>query len=107
MRYITSPQLDEVYPAINMGNPFIQMGLLLKIEDHLSAARQGNRDRESRLINRLGSMRRSGSFKNLVPDLQRAVKEAIEFLRSKGRKVDFSNENPAMWITTRERRARW
>ena len=109
MAHITSQQeVDMFYPILNLESPFTQMGLMAKIRNHLHAARRGDRERESRLINRLGSLRRSSaSFNGLTLDLQTAVKDAVKFLRSEGRKVDFKNPDPALWITTRSGQARW
>ena len=96
------------YPILDLESPFTQMGLMIKIRNHLHAARRGDRERESRLINRLGSLRRSSkSFNGLTLDLQATVKDAVKFLRAVGRKVDFKNPDPALWITTRSGQARW
>ena len=96
------------YPVLNVKSPFTQMGLMVKIRNHLHAARRGDRERESRLINRLGSLRRSSeAFNGLTLDLQAAVKDAVNYLRTTGRKVDFKNPDPALWITTRSGQARW
>jgi phage gp46-like protein len=73
----------------------------MKINNHLQNAKLGDREAESRLCNRLGTLRRSIEIKDMSPDLQDVIKEAAAWLRSTGRKIDFTNQDPALWITTR------
>jgi hypothetical protein len=100
---------DKFYPAqANVQLPLKQIGWTLKIREHLTLAKAGDRERESRLCNRLGSLRRSSpSFDELTEHLKDVVKEAVTFLRSQGRKVDFKHSDPACWITMRDGRPRW
>lgn len=96
---------DEFYPVSDSigKSGFWHIGMLLKIEGHLNSARNGNRESESKLINRLGQLRRHiSSFNELTPDLKAAVKEAVEWIRTTGRAVDFTASNPGSWITARD-----
>jgi hypothetical protein len=89
-------------------SPLKEMGLTLRITEHLAFAKTGNMDRERRLIQRLGELRSCNKpFSQLCDDLQKAVKDAVMFLRSTGREVNFTHPNAAMWITTRDGRPRW
>jgi hypothetical protein len=96
-------KIDEFYPIDNDIKiyPVREMGYIMKINNHLQMAKAGDREAESRLCNRLGQLRRSMDFNNMSPDLQDAIKEAAAWLRTTGRKVDFSHNDPALWITTR------
>ena len=78
-----------------------------QMADHLAAAKAGNRDRESRLINRLGQIRRHLTSDQLSGVLADQFKEACQLLQSVGRKIDFRNENPACWISQRGGAPRW
>lgn len=104
---------DKFYPVSetirNNAGEMWQVGLTIKIQDHLNTARQGDRERESRLINRLGQLRRNmSSPDDLSPDLRSVIKEAVSWLRSTGRKVDFSDPDPRFWVTARDGKSpRW
>ena len=86
-----------------------QAGMVVKIDGHLKKARAGAREAESKLINRIGQLRRCVEhFTVLQYMLQDSVKEAVEWLRSTGRRVDFSAEDPRYWITARDGKSpRW
>jgi transketolase C-terminal domain/subunit len=96
-------KVDEYYPIDNDIKiyPVREMGYIMKINNHLQNAKLGDHIAESKLCNRLGTLRRSIEIKDMSPDLQDAVKEAVAWLRTTGRKVDFTNQDPALWITTR------
>ena len=84
-----------------------QIGMAAKLADHLAAAKAGDRDRESRLVNRLGQIHRHLSTGQLTGVLADQFKEACQWLQSVGRKIDFRNENPACWISQRGGAPRW
>jgi transketolase C-terminal domain/subunit len=96
-------KVDEYYPIDNDVKiyPVREMGYIMKINNHLQNAKLGDKIAESKLCNRLGTLRRSIEIKDVSPDLQDAIKEAVAWLRTTGRKVDFANQDPALWITTR------
>lgn len=103
-------RVDDFYPisqTIVQGQSIMwQLGFLVKINDHLAAAKRGDRERESKLINRLGQLRRSTSSLDVLnDDLKDAVKEAVTWLRSTGRSVNFGHDNPGMWVTLRDGRS--
>lgn len=99
--------IDEFYPVSRaiVQSPDAGMwmvSMVIKVNDHLTAAKSGNKESESRLINRLGQLRRCGPpFEKLPQDLQEGVRSAVAYLRSTGRTVNFAHPNPGMWITTR------
>lgn len=96
---------DEFYaPSSSIGKSGVwEISMLLKISEHLEAARSGNRESESKLINRLGQVRRHiTNFNNLSENLMEVFKEAVEWLRSTGRTVDFKAKDPGYWITARD-----
>lgn len=86
-----------------------QIGMVIKIEEHLTAAQAGDRVRESKLINRLGQIRRNVSSFNILNDnLKEVIVKSSIWLRSVGRNVDFKNEDPCYWITARDGKSpRW
>ena len=103
---------DKFYPPIPHFNDFnlgIMIGLPLKLRGHLAAAKAGDRDRESRLINWLGRIRVSADtkFNDLPAELREAMKESCDWLRTQGRIVNFRDPDPARWVTTRDGQPRW
>jgi hypothetical protein len=96
-------KVDEFYPIDNnfSTSPLREMGYIMRINENLRLAKAGDQVAESKLCNHLGTLRRSLEFKDMSPDLQDVIKEAATWLRSTGRKVDFTNPDPALWITTR------
>lgn len=76
--------------------------MITKLADHLSNAKKGDRESESKLCNRLGQLRRNITFDCLTDDLRITIKEACDWLRTTGRTVDFTQTNPGMWITSRD-----
>ena len=84
-----------------------QIGMTAKLAEHLAAAKGGDRDRESRLVNRLGQIRRHLHSDQLSQGLADQFKEACLWLRSEGRKIDLRNEDPARWISQRGGAPRW
>jgi len=105
-------EIDIFYPmsATMQSSGFVwEIQMILKLEDHLRAAMAGDRERESKLINRLGQIRRNiPHFSDLLDNLQDVIKRSVEWLRSIGRKVDFQHPNPAMWISARDGKSpRW
>jgi hypothetical protein len=58
---------------------------------------------ESKLINRIGQIRRmKPEGKGLSHDILEEIKLGIKYLKSRGRKIDLENENPAHWISNRD-----
>ena len=84
-----------------------QAGMMVKLAEHLKAAKQGDRDRESRLVNRLGQLRRCVESSYISPGLQEQIVAAVGWLRDHGRTVDFSSADPAKWISQRGGAPRW
>jgi hypothetical protein len=100
--------IDKFYPISgSMKQPGlgVMLSLKMKISGHLAAAKQGDLDRESALVNRLGQVRRN--FEHQPEWLTEELQEAVTYLRSVGRVVDFKNSNPALWISQRGGRPRW
>lgn len=100
-------KVDEFYPISetikSCPNGIWQVGMIVKLTDHLSSAKAGNRESESRLINRIGQIRRSiGPMSNMTESLLEVFKEAIGWIRSTGRTVNLTSDDPAMWITARD-----
>ena len=99
-------KVDDFYPLSTtmIGQSKIwELGLLFKIESHLKNAKNDGKVYESKLINRLGQLRRNiPELNKCSPDLQVAVKEAADWLRTQGRKIDFQNPNPGLWISARD-----
>lgn len=103
--------LDEFYPVSEtiraQPRGMWVHSMEFKLREHPAAAAGGSRDSESRLINRLGQLRRNcpGS---LPDELLPLVKEVVGFLRKVGRKVDLVNPDPRFWVTARDGRSpRW
>lgn len=84
-----------------------QMGINGVILTHLENAKDGCRESESRLINRIGQIKRNVPFEVLNSDLKNTLKIAVEWLRTTGRKVDLNNPDPSLWITKRDGSPRW
>ncbi len=107
-----SHPVDDFYPLSDAmrkcPHGMWQVGMVVKLSDHLANAKAGSKDSESRLCNRLGQLRRNVEFSCLQTALVEAVTEAITWLRSTGRTVDFKQEDPTRWITTRDGKTpRW
>lgn len=98
-------KFDEFYPiseTMKSGNGIWMFGLVIKMRDHLKKAKTGDREAESRLINRLGQLHRNmESTESFTQDLQDQILASVVWLRSIGRKVNFGNPNPGLWITAR------
>jgi hypothetical protein len=77
------------------------------IRENLSLAKVGYVEAESRLCDKLGTIRRSIEHNDLSVGLYFAITEAINWLRSVGYRVDFMHPDPAMWITTRDGKSRF
>jgi len=101
-------KVDEFYPIYNLQeSPLIELSLMLKLKRDLEMAKKGNKLSESKLCNRIGSLRRSADFRDLNPDLQNLLRESVDWLRSVGRKVNLGCDDPRQWISTRDGRPRW
>lgn len=104
---------DELYPVSetmqNTGSPFWQIQMDAKLSGHLANAKNGDRNSESKLVNRLGQMRRNVPTLSLLNEsLADTVKECVDWVRTTGRKVDFANQDPRYWITARDGKTpRW
>ena len=99
--------IDTFYPISETiqqaPNGLWTIGMFTKLETHLKNAMEGDRDAESKLVNRLGQLRRHyPTFAAIPANLQGSIKRSAEWLRTTGRKIDFKNENPALWITQRD-----
>lgn len=96
---------DEFYPlsASIQTSGVWEINMVQKLENHLSKAVNGDREAESKLINRLGQIRRHvASFDTLSANLQDVIKKSVSWLRTIGRSVDFKNTDPGYWITARD-----
>jgi hypothetical protein len=83
-------------------------GLVLKLRNHMRNAQAGDRDAESRLVNRIGQIRRSvPQIGEIQPEVRDMLKECVVFLRSVGRSVKLDESDPARWITQRGGSPRW
>ena len=106
-------QLDYFYPVsesiLGCTDGMWQIAMSLKLSDHRQKAMAGDREAESRLINRLGQLRRCcHDLGSLSEPLQAEVRASAAWLRSVGRKVNFHNSNPAMWVSARDGKSpRW
>jgi hypothetical protein len=72
------------------------------IKENLALAKIGYRKAETRLCNILGTIKRSVNHDDLTVGLLRAIEEAVAWLQSVGRRIDFTHPDPAMWITDRK-----
>ena len=107
---MANPGFDQFYPpSETMGDPTSRSvsDWAAKLADLRAGAEAGDRGKESRLRNRLGQLRRLVKWEQMLGCLREEVEEAVKFLRSTGRTVDFKQEDPAKWITTRDGRPRW
>lgn len=101
-------RIEKFYPVsktiVTMPDGMWQVGATLRIRDHLKNAKSGIKESETRLCNKLGTIRRSigYSFKSISPDLLTAIKESSDWLRTTGRNVDFASDDPRKWITARD-----
>ena len=104
-------QLDMFYPAsqtmLNAPQGMWQLGMAIKLSEHLAAAKLGDRDRESRLVNRLGQIRRCVEKPDISAVLTDEMVKACRWLRSQGRTVDMGNHDPRLWISQRGGAPRW
>lgn len=114
MTTATKSRVDDFYPVSDTvrnaatGKTIAVIGYDHRLRRHLAGAKAGDRDRESRLVNRLGQLRRSlPKLSEATPDIRLLVKECVEYLRSVGRTVDFANTEPALWISQRGGNPRW
>lgn len=103
--------IDNFYPISetmkNSPTGMWQVGMVVKLETHLQSAKNGNRDSESRLVNRIGQIRRNVPIDQISQSLLDVVKKSANWLRTTGRVVDLKNPDPALWITQRGGAARW
>lgn len=102
-------KLDLFYPiseTMSSGGIW-EIGMVVKLAGHRQMAKSGDLERESRLVNRLGQLRRNCEYMDMSNNLKEEINESVAYLRSVGRKVDFSKKNPAEWITTRKGNPRW
>lgn len=103
--------IDKFYPlseTLERGGFGATFSLQVKLINHLASAQAGDRDAESRLVNRVGQVRRQYvHFQDVPAALQGIIKESVTWLRSTGRQVNLAHPDPAMWITTRSGDPRW
>lgn len=101
------PKSESVANAA-LGRTLATIGYALRLRQHLAGARAGDRERESRLCNRLGQLRASlPAFSLATAEVQQVVRESVAFLREQGRTVNFTDPDPARWITQRNGLPRW
>lgn len=102
---------DSFYPVsqtmVDCPQGLWQVGMMAKLAEHLKAAERGDRDRESRLVNRLGQLRRCVESSYIRDGLKEQIVAAVDWLRNNGRTVDFSATDPARWISQRGGAPRW
>jgi len=101
---------DEFYPESNsiknLDSKFgIIIGLKLKLISHLNNAKAGDMNAESKLINRIGQLRRNRP--SMPEELREELKQAVEYLRSVGRVIDLKGDDPSLWISMRGGAPRW
>lgn len=105
------PGFDDFYPISttmkNAPQGLWQIGLLVIIDKHLEHAKNGCRESESRLINRIGQLKRNVPFNAISDELKKKIKKSVEWLETTGRKVDLKNEDPRFWISNRKGGPRW
>lgn len=104
-------EFNEFYPVsdtiLNCPGGLWQLGMILKLEEHLRNAQRGSGEAESKLCNRIGQLRRCVPFNVLTTNLQEKVGECIKWLRTTGRVLDLKNEDPRQWISNRNGGPRW
>ena len=102
--------LDDFYPISQvMSNPDSLMWTLgweIWVREYLRAAKNGSRSSESKLVNRLGQVRRCLPMLK-GHQIEPLFLEAVAWLRTTGRIVDLSNADPGRWISTREGKPRF
>ena len=110
----TITPFDEFYPPSSSiygaatGKTLAHIGFELKLRQHLAAAVLGDRERESKLINRIGQIRRHvPRVSDVHPDIKQVLRESRAWLEAVGRKIDFMNEDPRHWISARGGGPRW
>lgn len=85
-----------------------QRSYTIKIKGSLLLAKKGDILFENELINYIGTIQRNRyGFEELNQELYGLIEEAIEFLKSVGRKINFNHKDPAYWISTRSGQPRW
>jgi hypothetical protein len=77
------------------------------IKENLALAKIGYAEAESKLCDKLGTIRRSVEYNDLSKGLFDAMDEAINWLLSVGYKFNFVHPDPGMWITTRDGKPRF
>ena len=105
--------IDSFYPhnkAVAGGSFGVMLNLHASIRQHLQLAINGNRERESKLCNKIGQIRRAHpdkKFQELPDFIIGIVMESVIFLRSTGRKIDLGSDDPRRWISQRDGSPRW
>lgn len=80
----------------------------IKIKGCLILAKKGDILFENELINYIGTIQRNRhGFNELNQELYYLIEEAIEYLKSVGRKINFNHKDPSHWISTRSGQPRW
>ena len=106
-----SNHFDEFYPIStamrDCAGGVWQLAMVVKLRDHLVGAKAGDREKESRLINRLGQLRRNVAAADMNVELTSIVQSAVAWLRTQGRTVDMGNHDPRRWISRRGGAPRW
>jgi hypothetical protein len=102
-------KIDDFYyvDKILLKYPIREIDYMIKLKHYLQLAKIGDRNYESQLCNLLGTLRRSIQLDILSPCLQTIIKQAVQWLQTTGRKIDFSNPDPALWITKRNGKPRF
>jgi len=101
---------DEFYPESNSiknmdGKLGVALSLRLKLIRHLNNAKAGDMNAESKLVNRIGQLRRNRP--SMPHNLTAELKQAVEYLRSVGRVINLKGDDPSLWISMRGGAPRW
>ncbi len=100
--------IDRLTASAARGESLAVIALERKLREHLAAAVLGSRERESRLVNRIGQIRRSVPRMSLLdPAIKQILKEAKEWLAAVGRVIDLGSDDPREWISQRGGQPRW
>lgn len=102
---------NATYPVCETMRSFLavrwQTGVCVILDGLLREAKLGDRECETRLVNKIGQLKRNTNFTDLNDELKGLVKESVDWLKTTGRVVDLNNKNPSLWISKRDGSPRW
>lgn len=108
---MTTSNFDRFYPHLGNVNAMSAERQLALVTDLLALrlrVLEDNREAESALCNLVGSLRRSsGSIAELPDGVNMATRLAVDLIRAVGRKTNFMEDDPSLWITQRDGSPRW